>query len=256
MASFTSSAYYINSLLLGYSWTGTTASPATVNYTYATATTSSDSSDGLSSGKVLSSTQENIAEQALQAWENVANIHFNETSASSAPITIRQAVMPDNVAGWMSPTLASSTRFASADVVFDSSYNSNPTRGTYQYSVFLHELGHALGLKHPGDYASEGSASGPYLPSSEDSTNLSVMSYYDGSTTDTSGYVLTPMLYDIAAAQFLYGANTSYNASNTTYSLTGAKENQTIWDGGGTDTLNSTSYTGGNVTLDLRYLNC
>ncbi len=250
MAVSSSNSYYINSLLLGYSWTGTVGIAANVGYSYDTATTAYDSSNGISGGQVLSAVQESVAEQALQAWENVANIHFTETTASAAAITLRQAVMPGSVAGWMDPSLASSSRFASADVVFDSSYNSNPLPGTYQYTVFLHELGHALGLKHPGDYA--GSGSGVYLPAAEDNTDLSVMSYHAGNTLTTSGYALTPMLYDIAAAQYLYGANTSYNAGDTLYSLTGVKETRTLWDGGGTDTLDASSYTGGNATLDLR----
>lgn len=251
MASFTSSSYYINDLLLDYSWTGTTGIAANVGYSYSVATTSSDKTNGLSGGAVLSAVQKTVAEEALQAWEDVANIHFNETNSTTAPITFRQATMPSGTAGWMAPTVSGVSTFSKADLVFDKSYNSNPVEGTYQYTVFLHEIGHALGLKHPGDYSGTGAADGPYLPASEDSTNVTVMSYYSGSAEATSGFVLTPMLYDIAAAQFLYGANTSYNAGNTTYSLTSAKTNMTLWDGGGTDTLDSTSYNGA-VTLDLR----
>lgn len=249
-SAFTSSAYYINALLLGYSWTGGTGTAAHVNYTYAISTTSNDAENGLSGGAVLNQSQHDAAEQAFQSWENVANIQFTEGSSSS-PIFLRQAVMPSGIAGWMDPTLANSTTFASADVVFDSDYTRNPTQGSYPYTIFLHELGHALGLKHPGNYSTT-DTSISVLPTNEDSTNVSVMSYYGGSAEDTSGYPVSPMLYDIAAAQFLYGANTSYNAGNTTYVLTGSRINHTIWDGGGVDTLDSTSYTGGAVILDLR----
>jgi len=47
----------------------------------------------------------------------------------------------------------------------------------------------------------------------------------------------TPMRYDIAAMQYLYGPNTTYNAGDTIYTFAGdARYNQTIWDAGGIDT--------------------
>ena len=46
------------------------------------------------------------------------------------------------------------------------------------------------------------------------------------------------MRYDIAALQYLYGPNTTYNAGNSVYSFDGdARYNQTIWDAGGIDTI-------------------
>lgn len=256
-SSFISSAYYINSLLSGDSWSGSTGTAASVTYTYQIATMPDDSANGLSNQATLSSAQRSAAEQALQAWENVANIRFNETASSSldaTSMTIRQATMPSGIAAWVENSYASNTQISFSDAVFDSSSNSNPYVGSYSYTTFLHEFGHTIGLKHPGNYnaGSDDGSAGPYLPFNEDSSNASVMSYYDGNVLTRSGDPTTPMIYDIAAAQFLYGANTSYNAGNTTYSLTGARNTLTIWDGGGIDALDSSSYTGGDVTLDLR----
>ncbi len=55
------------------------------------------------------------------------------------------------------------------------------------------------------------------------------------------------MLYDIAAAQYLYGANTTYHNTGTKYSadadsstnvhISGDAKMWTVWDGGGTDTF-------------------
>src|SRR3546814_9115392 len=39
-------------------------------------------------------------------------------------------------------------------------YNTSPVVGNYGYLTLMHEIGHALGLKHPGDY---GGGEGPYL---------------------------------------------------------------------------------------------
>jgi len=81
----------------------------------------------------------------------------------------------------------------------------------------VHEIGHALGLKHPGDYnAGGGGASPPYLPKVLDSRQWTVMSYSgaiaatatSGTGTATSQNPQTMMVYDIAALQFLYGKTT------------------------------------------------
>ena len=47
------------------------------------------------------------------------------------------------------------------------------------FDLILHELGHVLGLKHPGNYdAAGGGSAGPFLPAAEDNDKFTVMSYY------------------------------------------------------------------------------
>lgn len=46
------------------------------------------------------------------------------------------------------------------------------------------------------------------------------------------------MKVDIDAIQYLYGPNLAYNAGNTVYTFASTERyNQTIWDGGGNDTI-------------------
>ena len=53
----------------------------------------------------------------------------------------------------------------------------------------------------------------------------------------------TPMVYDIAALQHLYGANTLFNSEDTTYSYSpNTPFIETIWDGGGNDTLDFSNF--------------
>ncbi|MDP6587757.1 MAG: hypothetical protein QF535_24140, partial [Anaerolineales bacterium] len=67
----------------------------------------------------------------------------------------------------------------------------------------------------------------------------------------TSGQASGPMAFDMMASSYVYGANTSYNAGNTTYTLSTSTVLETIWDGGGTDTLDGSGISGENIILDL-----
>jgi len=133
----------------------------------------------------------------------------------------------------------------------DHSFDSNGFRGglgTHGFMSLIHETLHALGLKHPGDYTDVDTY--PFLPYGQDNTTNTVMTY-----NFTGNSAATPMPFDIKALQHLYGAK-SHNAGNTTYSFDtvygysdgsqyrGSATTPTklsIWDSGGTDTLNFSS---------------
>ena len=118
-------------------------------------------------------------------------------------------------------------------------------QGQYGFFVLLHEMGHALGLKH--------SFESPALPAAEDNMDHSIMSYTDG-TYAKRGFGLapaTPAPDDIAALQFLYGANMSTNAGDNRYTIKAGDPLHTIWDAGGHDIIDTTSYNAGAV-IDLQ----
>lgn len=232
---------FINNLLEGVSWSGATGQAVTIKYTFGDA-----SSTG---GFRMDSTDQLWAQQALQTWANYANISFqsigftpfNNPSSISFAIDDLSSASASGVTYWS----VSGDRIIDADVFIDFDYN-NFALNNFDYLTLIHEVGHALGLSHPADYSSNAT------PSPLDTTDVSIMSYYDGTYTGAANiYPATPMIYDIGAIQHLYGANTSYNAGNTNYNLTGVTRVETLWDGSGNDALISTSY-GGNVVLDLR----
>ncbi|MGV3492971.1 MAG: M10 family metallopeptidase [Ramlibacter sp.] len=121
--------------------------------------------------------------------------------------------------------------------------------GGYGFHTLLHEVGHGLGLKHPF----EAPSNGYWLDPAYDEQTFTVMSYtladrawiYEASTGRAIPlYPDTPMVLDIAALQHLYGANTSTRSGNTTYRWDNKEELlETIWDGGGRDTIDCANQT-------------
>lgn len=70
--------------------------------------------------------------------------------------------------------------------------------------VMLHEVGHALGMKHPGQYHAH--EQGPFLPAALDHTGNSIMSY---NYQKGSGPVDELRPFDLLALQHVYGVNPS-----------------------------------------------
>jgi len=127
------------------------------------------------------------------------------------------------------------------------------------WQTYLHELGHALGLKHPFDGS-------PLLSSQLDSNQYTVMSYdpHPDQADEpelVAQWPATLMMFDIQAMQSLYGANMTTRTGNDSYFGPGPSQQfalddggsliMTIWDAGGVDEINASNQTG-KVTIDLR----
>ena len=122
-----------------------------------------------------------------------------------------------------------------SDIFIDNSARySTFTPGTYGALLLIHEIGHAIGLKHPFDEKDADGDIGepPYLQGVEDSTEWTVMTYNDS----TDHYQLAFRPLDIAALQYLYGPPANQRAGNDTYRPSIA-EGTFVWDGAGIDTI-------------------
>jgi hypothetical protein len=264
----------VDSLLSGYHWTN-----SSISYSFIVPGTSVfpvDYPDPTYFTRMgaFSVAQQSAAAEALTAWSNVANVSFAQTiETSTSAGTIRFGFSYSEVWGdAVGSTYLPNSRPSGGDVWLDPNgddfLNGSLTGlfsssafadGSYAYFALEHELGHALGLKHPFDDSGNGgggSIAGTSL-SGWDSQLYTIMSYTplasNSSVTGFSFYPTTPMMLDIDAIQSIYGANLSFNAGDTVYSFNdnaGQRYFQTIWDAGGTNTI---AYSGTHsVTVDLR----
>jgi serralysin len=252
----------IDSLLCGTRWSSTSITYSFPNYSSYWSTNSTygygpsyGSGEPWTGGYAgLASSDISAVKSAMTAWSNVSTLTFTQVSdnvSTVGDLRLAYATLDHDAQAW---AYTPSYGPAAGDIWFNSdssSYDYTWTAGSYEYLTAIHEIGHALGLKHPFEALDNNST---IISSSLDSRSYTIMSY-SAAAGNTSTYFnyepTTPMVLDVAAIQMIYGANTSYNSGNTNYTFSGSSYyHQTIWDAGGTDTIVYTGSSGG--VIDLR----
>ncbi len=121
--------------------------------------------------------------------------------------------------------------------------------GTQFFGTAIHEIGHALGLKHPALYQAEDFP--PFFGGVEATEQYTMMSIDRHPEFPGSYEPDNWMLYDIAMLQFLYNQNLTTRNTDTIYNNWGYLELFSIWDGGGNDTFSAEGKEVG-AYIDLR----
>ena len=258
----------------GTSWAATPFAPVALSWGVRQSGPAQDASGNAAPFSQLTLAQIDATKAALGNFAEVGNITFNQVTpggvTNSATILVGAYTSANDGAGAYA-YFPGSTGSASDDgdlwINNDAVSTTSVPIGSYDYFVFLHELGHAMGLSHPGDYNAAPGVTITYNNSAqfiEDSQQFTVMSYFAATDTEAdcpTTYNDTLMLYDIYAVQMMYGVNNATRAGNDTYgfnsTLTGAYDFTVnddpllcIWDGAGRDTLDVSGF-GGRQVVDL-----
>ncbi len=212
--------------------------------------------------KALDDTQKQRVRDALAYYATMIDVSFTEVDsggdiqygANTQKSSAGYAYYPNSLAGGSTRVMLAANQ---------STFKADWTAGSYEWEVLLHETGHALGLKHPGNYnAGGGGTAGPYLPAATDNRSNTIMSYHDASTTKRvialgDGRFTTESVnpdslqsLDVRALQYLYGAAQTSDAATYTFEPDEVFS-RTIWNPNAGSAIDLSNQTKNNV-VDLR----
>jgi serralysin len=261
---------WIDSLVMGGAWADSNGGPVSITYF---PMFGYDPAGFVSYGYEWFSNELRAMEKAMDAWEAVANVRFEDPGGELANIWYWSvdSLDLDSLGFHEVPGFTNDLVLYGLFNWEGEGWNSQGLRpGGVGFVTLLHELGHGLGLAHPHDggiaddatvFPGVSSEFGDYGNQNLNQGIFTTMTYNDGWQTQFPGHAnlnyglqATPMALDIAAIQEIYGANTTYNSGSNTYLLPKANGSGTywscIWDTGGTDTISAGSTSAG-CTINL-----
>jgi hypothetical protein len=221
-------------------------SAATVSYSFVMQ--APGSGPGASGFRAFSASERQVVRDLLASVEAITGLHFTEVTESGGSVGQMRFGVSQQAAtrglSWQ-PNQAGAGEQA-GDIWMDVESMLALSPGTEGYAALLHEIGHALGLRHPR--AAEGEQFAANLRAQDDRSALSAMSQ----TTSADGLFRADWgLLDVQALRYLYGSRAVHTGDDV-YRLGAAASGAqtTIVDDGGSDTIDASDLAAG-VSIDL-----
>ncbi len=214
-------------------------------------------------------TQQAATRTAMEIWDDLIATSITESSANNGNADIKLANTNTNInyahayfpgnASWSGEVWLNSPTYSYLNTPDQDGTGNN----SYAYMTILHEIGHALGLNHPGNYNGGNPTYANDALYTQDTHQWTVMSYFSATNTNADwnggsgwGYAQTAMVDDIKAIQSMYGADTTTRTGDTTYGFNVqglTQSHESIYNFALNDSPILTIYDAGgsNDTLDL-----
>ncbi|MBK6296133.1 MAG: M10 family metallopeptidase [Rhodoferax sp.] len=225
----------------------------TVTFSFPTTMPSSYTGEDALDWKPFSAVQQAATREILAMLQQQTRLTFQEvTEPATVSGTMRFGNNTQTTSAGYALLPNSTKTDRDADTWMASGAGTPVVIGDYTWQTLVHEIGHAIGLNHPGNYnageSKNADAVGNFLSANEDAFFNSIMSYRQ-SAQDINAIWFMP--YDMLTLRYLYG-KTDYGMGDTAYTYTDTIGTlvTNIVDDGGIDTLNFLAVTAG-VTLNL-----
>ena len=235
--------------------------------------------------QAFTSVQMDAARKSLQLWDDLMQPSIVESDIDSADVAFANYTdQPGTQAyAYVMQARISSNPFYNVQlqdlggdiwVAATTASNFQLDDGLYGLNTLVHEIGHAFGLLHPGNYNAAPGLALNYSVNAEyfqDARNYSLLSYwnprdigardFDWSLSNIA-FGSTPMVHDILAVQTMYGADMTTRTGDTVYGFNSNAGRDafdftktpwpgaTIWDAGGNDTIDASGFAV-NQVIDL-----